>query len=613
MTGFLILVAFFFLCGTTLFGFLWWTTLEKVTSAKKSERRAEQAAKQAIAAVNEQLAKCHDSHRALHAKAEARVRELAESRKATVAELARMTQAEARARQNIALLRKDLFRWQSAIDAEAEGRAEAARIIAEASAEAASLRTEAEKLLAVARKSADTLRLDGDRRFAEAQKQAHTLKLTADGLVAAATERAADIVAKAETQAKKIAGDAYELKSQVAAMEKTLKAIRNQIEGYGDEYIVPAHSLLDDLADEVGYKEAGQKLKAARDRTREMVRNEAAASCDYAEEKRRQTAIKFVVDAFNGKVDSALSLVKHDNAGKLSQEIWDAFTVVNMHGEAFKNARITPEYLKARLDELKWAATAQELKRQEAEEQRQIRERIREEEKARREYDRAIKEAAKEEAAVQKAMDRLSEQMAKANESQRAEYEAQLSELQGRLQAAEERGQRAMSMAQLTQSGHVYIISNIGSFGENVYKIGLTRRLDPLDRVRELGDSSVPFSFDVHALIQADDAPALEHRLHRHFLIHQVNKVNHRKEFFRVNLETIRSEVEGLGLTPQWTMAAEAAQYRESLAIERRIAEDPVAREQWLLRQFELEGVDDDLVDEDDGLVSASASNTEDE
>jgi len=140
-------------------------------------------------------------------------------------------------------------------------------------------------------------------------------------------------------------------------------------------------------------------------------------------------------------------------------------------------------------------------------------------------------------------------------------------------------------MAQQTRRGHVYIISNIGSFGEDVYKIGLTRRLDPLDRVRELGDSSVPFDFDVHAMIFAEDAPAVETQLHRHFVISQLNKVNHRKEFFKVSLTEIRDELTSLGLSASWTMTAAAKEYRESLAIEHAIADDPQAREAWLKRQ----------------------------
>jgi len=124
-------------------------------------------------------------------------------------------------------------------------------------------------------------------------------------------------------------------------------------------------------------------------------------------------------------------------------------------------------------------------------------------------------------------------------------------------------------MAQQTKSGHVYIISNVGSFGEHVFKIGLTRRLEPLDRIRELGDASVPFEFDVHALIQSDDAPALEHALHKKFVGSQMNKVNPRKEFFRLQLSDIRVEIERLNIQVAWTMIAEARDYRETLAVER--------------------------------------------
>jgi hypothetical protein len=141
-------------------------------------------------------------------------------------------------------------------------------------------------------------------------------------------------------------------------------------------------------------------------------------------------------------------------------------------------------------------------------------------------------------------------------------------------------------MAQQTKQGHVYIISNIGSFGENVYKIGMTRRLEPLDRVRELGDASVPFPFDVHALIFSEDAPALESNLHKHFLLNQVNKVNYRKEFFRANLSDIRQELETLEISVSWTMLAKATEYRETLAIEKMIESDETAREAWLNRQF---------------------------
>jgi hypothetical protein len=99
-----------------------------------------------------------------------------------------------------------------------------------------------------------------------------------------------------------------------------------------------------------------------------------------------------------------------------------------------------------------------------------------------------MRDAAKEEDLVRKAMEKAQQQMQQASAEQRIKFEMQLLELEEKLKLAEERNQRALSMAQQTKRGHVYIISNIGSFGENVYKIGLTRRLEPLDRVRELGD-----------------------------------------------------------------------------------------------------------------------------
>lgn len=122
-------------------------------------------------------------------------------------------------------------------------------------------------------------------------------------------------------------------------------------------------------------------------------------------------------------------------------------------------------------------------------------------------------------------------------------------------------------MAQQTRSGHVYIISNIGSFGENIYKIGMTRRLEPKDRVTELGDASVPFSFDIHAMIYSTDAPTLEKTLHKKFVNNQVNKINPRKEFFDVTLTDIRKTIEEMEIEAHWTITAEAKEYYESKAM----------------------------------------------
>lgn len=258
-------------------------------------------------------------------------------------------------------------------------------------------------------------------------------------------------------------------------ISNVVKALENKIEGYGNRYVVPTYSLLDQLADAYGFEEAGQALKLARERTKNMVEQGTAADCEYVEKERRETAIRFVIDAFNGKVDTILARIKKDeNHGTLRQDILDAFALVNQNGTAFKNARINQAYLDSRLDELKRAAAVIALREKEREEQRRIKDQIREEERAQREFERAQKEAAKEEDAVHKAMERMQGLIAKATDEQRAKYEMQMQELQQRLAEAEAKSKRALSMAQQTKAGHVYVISNIGSLGENVYEVGMT-------------------------------------------------------------------------------------------------------------------------------------------
>jgi hypothetical protein len=126
-------------------------------------------------------------------------------------------------------------------------------------------------------------------------------------------------------------------------------------------------------------------------------------------------------------------------------------------------------------------------------------------------------------------------------------------------------------MAQQTKRGHIYVISNIGSFGENVYKIGLTRRLEPTDRVKELGDASVPFKFDIHAMIYSEEAPTLEKELHSAFEDKKVNMLNYRKEFFNSTLDEIENQIQETGIEAEFKKLPEASEYRETLAILRKM------------------------------------------
>ena len=155
------------------------------------------------------------------------------------------------------------------------------------------------------------------------------------------------------------------------------------------------------------------------------------------------------------------------------------------------------------------------------------------------------------------------------DDAERRLYMDKIKELQDKLAALEKEKEDVTQREQNARAGFVYIISNIGSFGENVYKIGMTRRLEPMDRIAELSSASVPFPFDVHALIFSDDAPGLENTLHQYFDKMRINKVNPRKEFFRVNLEEIKQLVkEKHNATARFVDVPDAVEYRETLRLE---------------------------------------------
>ena len=448
-------------------------------------------------------------------------------------------------------------------------------ILVEATEEANALRTESRALL-------EQSRAAGAGERSKATEAAKEIRQKADALLDRATRDAGRIVDEAHKRAAEIGGSAYTALKEKDRLEQAVTAIRNVIDGYGDRYIIPTRSLIDDLAADYGHAEAGERLSDARDQTRRMVEEGQASTCDYAEATRRETAVRFVIAAFNGRVDAILTRTKHDNHGTLQQEIRDAFALVNQNGEAFRNARVLPSYLDARLEELKWAIAVQELKLREREEQRRIKEQIREEEKARREYEKAMQEAQKEEGIIKKALETARLEAAQATAEEKAKFEEQVASLNARLAEAEAKNQRAVSMAQQTRKGNVYIISNIGSFGEDVCKIGMTRRLEPFDRIKELGDASVPFAFDIHAMIPSDDAPALEATLHNTFDDLRINRVNYRKEFFRLPLARLRTFLAEKGVEASFTMLAEAQEYRETQALSKMTPEE---REKYHLRQ----------------------------
>jgi hypothetical protein len=223
---------------------------------------------------------------------------------------------------------------------------EVRRTLSEALDEATALRAEVRRLLEESKEAAAQERL-------AALKMAREPREQAEETLIRATKDAGAILAAAERRAEQIGGDAHSALKDKRALEEALPALWNAVEGYGDRYVMPTRSLLDDLAADFGYTKAGEMLKAARDHTRRLVETGLAATSKYEEDDRRDRANRFVVDAFNGRVDAILSRTKHDNFGTLTQEIRDAFHTVNLNGLVFHEARILPEYLEARLQELK--------------------------------------------------------------------------------------------------------------------------------------------------------------------------------------------------------------------------------------------------------------------
>lgn len=154
-------------------------------------------------------------------------------------------------------------------------------------------------------------------------------------------------------------------------------------------------------------------------------------------------------------------------------------------------------------------------------------------------------------------------------DAERQLYLDKIKELEEKVKLLESDKETVLEREANAKAGFVYIISNIGSFGEDIYKIGMTRRLEPMDRVKELSSASVPFEFDVHAMIFSSDAPAVETMLHKHFEKHAVNKVNPRKEFYHVDIDEIEKVVlEEYNNTVQFTKIPLATEYRQSLAMQ---------------------------------------------
>lgn len=275
---------------------------------------------------------------------------------------------------------------------------------------------------------------------------------------------------------------------------------------------------------------------------------------------------KLIIRGFNAECDDYVRKVKTSNAEQYKEKIEKSAAVYSKLGGSVLNLIIPRYYVKLKLEELDIAYEYALFKEEEKEKARELREQQREEMKLKKEIEEQRKKLEKERTQYQKALSDAKKQLEESGPT--PELEQKISDLEANLSEVEH-GISDVDYREANQrAGYVYVISNIGAFGEDVYKIGMTRRLDPMERVRELGDASVPFTFDIHALIFSDDAPSLEAALHREFDDRRVNMVNNRREFFRVSLDEIKEVVKkNYDKTVEFFDEPDAEQYRMSQAI----------------------------------------------
>ncbi|MFJ3457960.1 DUF4041 domain-containing protein [Scandinavium goeteborgense] len=460
---------------------------------------------------------------------------------------------------------------------------------------------EADRIVNIAKDAANELEIDSLRILDEAKIEAVNIIMTGEAEAKAITKRADNTLSDAQIAAKRLNTDALAaVETQRVKRVEIEKQIEELRSSYRNKKITfdELEETLSIYKDDMDFAEMGfyaphfdfdtsesfqNAIRANRQRQKDMLREKSALGAIYcttewtvsgskSEGKKMTTrGINMTARAFNGECDAAIANTNFKNAATMEARIYKAFDVLNQLNE-INQIHINHTYRDLKIEELQLTFEYRAKKQEEKEEQREIRAQMAEERKAQAEIDRAIREAEEEERRAQKALDKarkeMAEKLAKMTEEQAVKYQDKIDALQDALTEAELKGQKALSMAQQTKRGHVYVISNIGSFGDNVFKIGMTRRLDPQDRVDELGSASVPFLFDVHAMIHSDDAPAMESSLHQAFNEKRTNLVNKRKEFFNVSLEEIKAAVFNVaGSDVDFVETASAQHYHETQAI----------------------------------------------
>jgi len=271
--------------------------------------------------------------------------------------------------------------------------------------------------------------------------------------------------------------------------------------------------------------------------------------------------IRLTLRALNNECDAAISNARWNNVLAMEKRIVKAAEQIDKMN-ASNHVVVNPDYLKLKIEELRLTHEHRERVKVEREERAEAMRLAREEQRLLRDLEKAQED----EDHYQRLLAKAQAEAASIEGPKLEAFAQQIAILEQDLAEAQRKRERAQAMAEQTRSGYVYIISNIGSFGDGVIKIGLTRRLDPLDRIRELGDASVPFVFDIHAMIYSDDAPSLERALHAEFEETRINSQNLRKEFFRASIDQVELAVRRIAPAAAFFRDVEAQEYMETLS-----------------------------------------------
>lgn len=367
------------------------------------------------------------------------------------------------------------------------------------------------------------------------------------------------------------------LEHEIAALDAQLAAKRSELVQLDEEILLQSFGFYKPRYELKNSEQYKAKLEAIRDQQAALVKAGRAATCPTnwtvngdAKEGARMIRdyTKLIIRSFNNECDASITDVKFSNIEAIEKRIRKAFDALNTLTQRM-NIALTQQYLNLKLQELYLCYEYQVKKQQEKEEQKRLREQMREEARVMKEIEDAKLKLAKEEKHFNQALAALEQRLQQPlSDAERTLVEKEREQLQQKLAGIEKDKLDVLKREQNTRAGYVYVISNIGAFGDNVYKIGVTRRLDPQERIDELGDSSVPFDFDIHALVFSDDAPALETALHQAFAGRKLNMINGRREFFNVTLEEIEAVIKRNFSKPvEVTRLADAAEYRQSMKL----------------------------------------------